>query len=159
MTATYDKSLNPRTLYMRLIFLNLEQNGRSRKSSYSATTNTDLRSSIILSSTNSSQNVDNLQNEADDDEADIALNSASVIEIDEQNKSVKETLHSNKFPFETDKSPFPKKTASRRKSAMEVYQLFEKQFDGTYKCTLCTDEEKVAKFYCRLWKGWSKKIF
>ncbi|CAF3367461.1 unnamed protein product [Rotaria socialis] len=54
-------------------------------------------------------------------------------------------IHSSKLPFEIDKPPLPKKTSSGRKSALEVYELFEKQADATYRCTLCTHERKIIK--------------
>ena len=70
-----------------------------------------------------------------------------VVEYLTQQQSTKENIRSSRYPFETEETRSKKtSTASGKKLALEVYELFEKQADGIYRCTLCTDQQKVIRF-------------
>ncbi|CAF1498606.1 unnamed protein product [Rotaria magnacalcarata] len=122
----------------------IQQNDRLKKSAYSSIINTNSRSSSGLTSINNSRYVDSLHNNEDDDECDMRSDTVSVIELNNQNRLVNENINSNKLPFEIDEHTTQKKTttASGKKLSTEVYQLFEKQSEGMYKCTLCINELK-----------------
>jgi hypothetical protein len=131
-----------------MCFLISEKNDRLAKSASSSNISAKLRSSTILSSINNSQSADNLLRDDDDDELEMISDAASIIESTSQHPSLKENVNATKYPFETDKISLQKKTtASGKKLSSEVYELFEQQADGTYRCTLCTDQLKVTRFF------------
>ncbi len=130
-----------------MFLLILERSDRFTKSTSSSIINTRLRSSTVPSSINNSRSVENLQND-DDDELDMESDSASITELTSQNQSNKENVISKKYPFEIDKLSSQKNTTlSGKKLSAEVYQLFEQQANGIYRCTLCLDQTKVIRLF------------
>ena len=123
----------------------LETNDNSRNFSSCSIAKTSLRSSIRISSINSSQHEPDSRN--DDDNFDNASDTASVTHIANPDPPIIEDKSFNELPFENDQ--FPSKTqttASGKKAACEVFELFIKQPDGTFKCILCQEEPKVTSF-------------
>ncbi|CAF4374199.1 unnamed protein product, partial [Rotaria magnacalcarata] len=113
---------------------------RLRKSTSSSVINRNSHSPTVLSSINNSRSNNNLLG---DDELEMETDIVSVGEFSTQKQITDENLNPMKYPSEIDKGRLQKKTTSSgKKLADEVYQLFEKEGDGNYKCTLCTDKIK-----------------
>ena len=127
-----------------------ERNDRSRKSLSSSITIINPRSATPLSSTNNVRSGNNLRNDNNHDDNELQMESddvSFVVESNTQKQSTKENIGSNRYPFEIEETRSKKtSTASGKKLAMQVYELFEKQADGIYRCTLCTDQQKVTGF-------------
>jgi len=121
----------------------LEPKNRSRKST-SSFISRNSHSPTVLSSINNSRFNNNLSG---DDELHMESDIVSVNEVSTQNQTTMENVSPIKYPFEIDKGRLQRKTTlSGKKLADEIYQLFEKEGDGNYKCTLCTNKIKVTQF-------------
>jgi hypothetical protein len=127
----------------------LERNSASQRSVSISTISKNSNSTFNRLPVNNFQSDDTLNVNVNDgnEESLMICDVVDVEDLSSENQSIKENIIPSKYPFETDKNYSIKQTtASGKKLANEVYELFEQQSNGTYRCTLCIDKIKVSLF-------------
>ncbi|CAF1415689.1 unnamed protein product [Adineta steineri] len=122
-----------------------QQNNQLRKTTSTSSIKKTLHSFTNLSSINNSQSNFN-PDYASQDVIDIAdtTDTGDYDEIGTQNQSDKENITSSNYPFEIDKNPVLKqRTASGKKLAQEVLEMYEELHNGAFQCMLCKNKDKV----------------
>ncbi|CAF3653801.1 unnamed protein product [Rotaria sp. Silwood1] len=118
-----------------------QRNSGLRTSTPTSNTSKNSNTTTIRSPINNFRSNDKLNIDDGVEESVMICDAVDVQELSSGDQSVKENIIPSKYPFEIDKNyPIKQTTASGKKLANEVYELYEQQPNGTYRCTLCIDK-------------------